>query len=85
MRINLRPSVGPVATIRGRDLRVVIEALETHVERGEGVRRRAAALLDELRRVGPQIPVQLCGCGALHHPVDCPDAARRRGGVADVP
>ncbi|WP_033819774.1 hypothetical protein [Kitasatospora sp. MBT63] len=85
MRINVRPAMGPVATIRGRDLRVVIDALDTHVREGEGLRRRASALLGELRGVEHRIPVQPCGCGADHHPADCPDAARRRGAGAEAP
>ncbi|GAA2154077.1 hypothetical protein GCM10009760_52600 [Kitasatospora kazusensis] len=85
MRINVRPAMGPVATIRGRDLRVVIDALGTHVRGGGGLHRRASVLLGELREVEHRIPVQLCGCGAEHHPADCPDAARRRGAGADAP
>ncbi|MER5642037.1 hypothetical protein ABT095_34510 [Kitasatospora sp. NPDC002227] len=85
MRINFRPGIGPVVTIRGRDLRVVIDALDSHAKEGEGVRRRASALLGELRQVEPQIPKLLCSCGALHHPDDCPTAALRRAGVADTP
>ncbi len=85
MRINVRPAMGPVATIRGRDLRVVMDALNTHIREGEGLRRRASALLGELREVEHRIPVQLCGCGAEHHPADCPDAARPRGAGPDKP
>ena len=85
MRINIRPAMGPVVTIRGRDLRVVMDALDTHVRKGKGPRRRASILLRELREVEHCIPVQPCGCGAEHHPADCPDAARRRGAGADAP
>ncbi len=85
MRINVRQGIGPVATIRGRDLRVVIDALDTHVQGGGGAHRRAAALLAELRHFEPRIPPLPCGCGGAHHPADCPDVARRRGAGADSP